>query len=209
MTARIAAAWPRCSGSRWMTELPATLSKVSRGGPSSCLGGGPISWPSSQRHHTLSLLPGFTSVGFRSPLRVGCHCLATSGKRSPNDCPGVGVFDTIWAILRCRPTFPTSQPGHRAATAPKHRSADHTCSLLIFRYPSSRSTGPIEARGSDALVRPSFVRDVDAPAWGANRGNRGVAGARVGGFHDGDLRAQPGRRVEVSGEQFWSSCDNS
>ena len=142
MTARIAAAWPRCSGSRWMTELPATLSKVSRGGPSSCLGGGPISWPSSQRHHTLSLLPGFTSVGFRSPLRVGCHCLATSGKRSPNDCPGVGVFDTIWAILRCRPTFPTSQPGHGAATAPKHRSADHTCSLLIFRYPSSRSTGP-------------------------------------------------------------------
>ena len=30
MTARIAAAWPRCSGSRWVTPLPTTLRKVPR-----------------------------------------------------------------------------------------------------------------------------------------------------------------------------------
>ena len=60
-----------------------------------------------------------------------------------------------------------------------------------------------------AARRPAFVRDADAPAWGADRGDRGVAGACVGGVHDGDLRAQPGRRVEGGGEQFRASCDNS
>ena len=56
--------------------------------------------------------------------------------------------------------------------------------------------------GCAATRRQTFVRDVDASARGAYRGDRGVARARVGGVHNSDLRAQPGRRVEAAASSF-------
>ena len=39
------------------------------------------SWPLSQRHHTLRLVPAVRSSGVRLPFRVGCHWAASSGRR--------------------------------------------------------------------------------------------------------------------------------
>ena len=79
----------------------------------------------------------------------------------------------------------------------------HAITLIIAKT----TLGGALALGFAAM--PHAVPHTDAPAWGADRGDRGVARARVGGVHGGDLRAQPGRRAGGGGGQFQSSMTTS
>jgi len=49
------------------------------GGKTVVPGENDLATPFSHSHQTLRLLPGVTCCGVRLPLRVGCHCEATTG----------------------------------------------------------------------------------------------------------------------------------
>ncbi|KRE27214.1 hypothetical protein ASG82_12280 [Mycobacterium sp. Soil538] len=51
-------------------------------------------------HHALLLAENATSLGVRSPLRVGCHSAATVGLRSASEEPGLGLRSEVCAHFR-------------------------------------------------------------------------------------------------------------
>ena len=66
-------------------------------------------------HDAIRRDPGVTDAGVRSPLRVGCHCLASSGARAASE--------VVWSA----PAGPTQEvPGQDDGLSHIHLSCDET-----------------------------------------------------------------------------------
>ena len=96
-----------------------------------------------------------------------------------------------WARRACR------MRSGRAAVSPGHH-------LRLLASHMRRREGAED----QVARRPAHLRDADAYAGCADRGDLGLARSRRSGVHDADLRPQPGRRVEAGCGEFAASCVN-
>jgi hypothetical protein len=111
------------------------------------------SWPRAHSHQTTFALAGYTSKALSGLLRFMCHSAATSGNKSPKDCPGGGA--ARFAAPRFREQRGHPWPAVRIQTIESHsyEQSEHVQQNLVL-LPGCTLSGVIPSffSGSNSIA---------------------------------------------------------